>query len=148
MELNVMASSDLSSLLPSSKRLQNLYGRDGERTATVTVPVRRLDEFTEDAEPVDLLKIDVQGFERQVLEGAPATLSRTRAILIELNFQDHYEGEGSFADLATQLRKFGFEFWDMSLPERGPDGRASWADAVFVSPATASAIESSVSHGN
>jgi hypothetical protein len=135
MELNVTASSDLSSLLPFSKRLQELYGPGSTRTNTVTVPVRQLDEFTADSDPVDLLKIDVQGFERQVLRGASATLERTRAILIELNFQAHYDGEDSFADLSNLLvKEFGFEFWDMSLPERGPDHRATWADGVFLSP--------------
>jgi hypothetical protein len=135
MDLNVMSSSDLSSLLPPSKRLQELYGTGGACTKTVTVPVRQLDEFIADSGPVDLLKIDVQGFERQVLRGASATLKRTRAILIELNFQAHYDGEDSFADLSNLLvKEFGFEFWDMSLPARGPDRRATWADAVFLSP--------------
>ena len=135
MELNVMSSSDLSSLLPSSKRLEELYGAGSARTKTLSVGVRQLDDFIGDSDSVDLLKIDVQGFERQVLRGASETLKRTRVILIELNFQAHYEGEDSFVDLSNLLvKELGFEFWDMSLPARGPDHRATWADGVFLSP--------------
>jgi FkbM family methyltransferase len=58
----------------------------------VEVPVRRLDECLDEwgVERVDLMKMDVEGHEPHVLEGASAILStgRIRAVLCEFN--DHW----------------------------------------------------------
>jgi len=57
-----------------------------EQNAAVTVPMRRLDDVLAGAAPT-LVKIDVEGFEAQVLDGATATLAAPSllAILVELN---------------------------------------------------------------
>lgn len=44
------------------------------------IPMRRLDDFA--FADVDFIKIDVEGFERQVLEGARETLARCRPVVI------------------------------------------------------------------
>lgn len=54
---------------------------------TIELNVRRLDDIIERDRCVDLLKIDVEGFERQVLEGGWQTLLRSRYLLIELSLQ-------------------------------------------------------------
>jgi FkbM family methyltransferase len=51
----------------------------------VMVPVVRLDDVTSHLASVDLLKIDVEGFEVQVLKGATETLARTRLLLVEVS---------------------------------------------------------------
>jgi len=69
---------------------------------------------------VDLLKIDVQGFERAVLLGARRVLGSTRAVLIEVNLQSHHAGDDTLPTLWNQLAELGFSFWSL------------WADAAFV----------------
>jgi FkbM family methyltransferase len=49
------------------------------------LPVRRLDAVLDPDDRPDLLKIDVEGFERQVLQGAWETVLRSRYVLIELS---------------------------------------------------------------
>ena len=49
------------------------------------LPVRRLDAVLNSDDRPDLLKIDVEGFERQVLQGAWETVSRSRYVLIEVS---------------------------------------------------------------
>lgn len=134
--LHVTRTSSLSSLLQPSENLESQYtAQHAVIVQDIQVPVKRLDEVLPPDSVVDLLKIDVQGFERPVLLGGAETLKRTKAVLIEMNFVSHYEGDDSFASLSTLLtQEFGFEFWDMSLPHRGPSGRALWSDAVFVNP--------------
>jgi FkbM family methyltransferase len=45
-----------------------------------------LDRLLVDLAEVSLLKIDVQGYEKQVFAGAKQTLSKTKLLLVELNF--------------------------------------------------------------
>jgi len=51
----------------------------------IEVPVRRLDDLVRDANVIEwaLMKLDVEGFEPFVFEGATETLSRTRALAME-----------------------------------------------------------------
>ena len=49
------------------------------------LPVRRLDAVLDSDHRPDLLKIDVEGFERQVLQGAWETVTRSRYLLIEVS---------------------------------------------------------------
>jgi FkbM family methyltransferase len=51
----------------------------------LSLEVRRLDDVLDPTIHPDLLKIDVEGFERQVLEGAWETVRRSRYLLIELS---------------------------------------------------------------
>jgi FkbM family methyltransferase len=60
-----------------------------------------------------LLFIDVQGYELQVLQGAPALLRRRVPLVIEIS-PSHLEQHGSFAELVFLLR--GYEgYYDLGL---------------------------------
>jgi FkbM family methyltransferase len=139
--LHVTKASDFSSLLDPDHSIINAnYVRDSGAVVTEqTVEVFPLDDLLPADETVDLLKIDVQGFEREVLAGAASVLRRTRVVLVESNFQPHYR-QGSTFDSLFQLftRKLGFSFWNVSDPYRGMMGQALWADSVFVNPALVS----------
>lgn len=49
------------------------------------VPVERLDALVPGAEPIALLKVDVEGYERFVFEGAPQLLARTSCVFFEVS---------------------------------------------------------------
>ncbi|MHB8694015.1 MAG: FkbM family methyltransferase [Solirubrobacteraceae bacterium] len=78
---------------------------------TIEVDVRRLDELAVelDLEYVDCLKIDVEGFEHDVLEGAGTMLSRVGVVRVETFFVPVLKGQRLFADTDTLLRANGFE---------------------------------------
>ncbi|MFK3890340.1 FkbM family methyltransferase [Sphingomonas sp. NPDC079357] len=76
---------------------------------TETVPIATLDDMLADdpAQSV-FLKIDTQGHERAVLEGASATLARTTALLLELPVVPLYEGSWSFNEALAHIDALGF----------------------------------------
>jgi hypothetical protein len=81
-------------------------------TGTVTVPLARLDEvFGQYAGGDDrvLLKIDTQGTESAVLQGASAILNRIRGIQLELSIVPVYQGEHGYLDMIAALKGLGFE---------------------------------------
>jgi FkbM family methyltransferase len=60
------------------------------------------------------LKIDAQGFERQVLEGAQGILSKVRGIQLELSLVPLYRGQALFKELLDKLDSLGFDLCDVS----------------------------------
>jgi FkbM family methyltransferase len=75
----------------------------------IEVPMALLDDLVPAGLPVRLLKIDVEGYERFVLEGARETLARTDAVYFEVS-QDMYGRFGySVDDVFGLLRECGFE---------------------------------------
>lgn len=79
-----------------------------------TVQVTTLDDVASDflaGEDVVFIKIDVQGFESEVLKGAQHTLARAAGVHVELSFVPLYEGQSLFQDLWHHLSSLGFEPW-------------------------------------
>ncbi len=109
--LNILANLPSSSLLEPSPRCESLFNVSMETTARIQVPIRKLDEvFSEcDVEFLDLLKIDVQGYELEVLTAGTETLKRTRLIVIEVSFFEHYIGQPLFGEMYRYLVEMGFE---------------------------------------
>jgi FkbM family methyltransferase len=120
-----------STLLPLAG-LAAEYGSSATVVADEEVPVDTVDSVAEGQAigEVGLLKIDVQGAELEVLKGARRTLGRTIAVLLEINYVEHYEGACSFSDLHEYLRLNGFVLLGVSEPCLGRDN-ALWADAVY-----------------
>lgn len=77
--------------------------------AGVSVPMRSLDMLTKGFNHIALLKIDVEGYERFVLQGAEQTLRKTECIYFE-SWDVHFANYGySFSDVLMHLR--GFEVY-------------------------------------
>lgn len=102
----------------------------------IAVRTRLLDNLlTEIAwtEPIDLLKIDVQGAEIKVLRGASLTLARTRMAWIEVSFRPLYQGSAVFADVYAFMKSHGFRLTSLHEGFRGEQGELLQADALFCS---------------
>jgi FkbM family methyltransferase len=100
-------------------------------TGAETVRVARLDDVLDDDRPC-LLKLDVQGYEDRVLDGAPETLARAVLLECELSFAELYAGQASFRGIIDRLDDNGFEFVDLDpfFYDRA-DGRVLSIDALF-----------------
>jgi FkbM family methyltransferase len=136
-----------SSLYEPNTALLDLFQNLGELTRVVRqfpVETRRLDDLGE-VRDADYLKLDVQGAECDVIEGAAQVLSHTLVVHTEVEFVPLYIGQRLFAEVDQALRRNGFCFHRFA----GLAGRAFkplvyqnnvnamlsqalWADAIYV----------------
>lgn len=78
----------------------------------IETPVQRLDDLRDKVlftSPV-LLKMDVQGFEKEVLKGAINSLPQIDYLLFETSFVQMYDGEPLFDEMHDFVKELGFEF--------------------------------------
>jgi hypothetical protein len=80
--------------------------------STEEVPVYALDDFVPEHIncPVDLLKLDVQGYELMVLQGAARLLGRAAfpLIYLEICYVPQYRGQTSLPDMYSLLYGYGY----------------------------------------
>jgi FkbM family methyltransferase len=107
------------------------------RTDGQSMPASTLDALLagrlRDADRV-LMKLDVEGHEIEVLDGASAILPHVEVIVSEVAFYDlECTGHPTFADVSTALAGAGFVLYDFAaLASRNRDGRLRVGDVVFV----------------
>jgi FkbM family methyltransferase len=100
----------------------------------VAVKLARLDDFLPEMQlqrPV-FLKLDVQGYELQVLKGAQELLKSVDFLMAEVSFKELYKGQARFDDIYQFLKEAGFEYAGSLDPLLSPlDGTILQTDAVF-----------------
>jgi FkbM family methyltransferase len=135
-KLRVNRASVTNSLLDSDRRGDDYWGAnllDTERE--IDVQTVTLDDFcrTQRIEHVDVLKIDVQGAEYAVLEGARGLLERHAVDLIylEILMAPSYVGQREYHYYLTSLAALGYPLFDLfNLGRR--DGRLIQSDGIFL----------------
>jgi FkbM family methyltransferase len=134
-QINVSANSYSSSLLPMTHNHTDA-APGSEFVAAETVPVTTVVELVtaRGIEPArTLLKIDTQGYERQVLDGAGDLLPAFAAVSLELSFVPLYEGQQLFDELTQRLRDSGFTLYGLDAGFGDPrTGRMLQCDGLFV----------------
>jgi FkbM family methyltransferase len=105
------AESDMSSLLPQNATMRKI-SPSSQTTGQVEVPLQRLDQLPQLRDgrfTRMLLKIDVQGSELDVLEGARGLLDRIVGIQLETALVPLYVGEQGFRTTLDRLDELGFD---------------------------------------
>ena len=95
------------------------------------VPLRSLDSLAAECslDRLDLIKIDVEGHERQVLDGAAAILDRYRPPLV---METGHEAEGDRAAIHDRLRALGYRMLGILLDYGMAE--ADWPPYVALEP--------------
>lgn len=106
--LHLSRSADSSSLLPITQ--QSEYFQQTDEVGTLNVPVKTLDNVSRDwtPSPRQLLKLDVQGFELKVLQGAKRFLSECVYVYVECSEVELYEGQALRKEVESFLGTHGF----------------------------------------
>jgi FkbM family methyltransferase len=133
-EIHIAANSKSSSIL----NMLDAHLKAAPESAYVQseqTPLRRLDTVGPEyvhADSILFIKIDTQGFEAQVLKGAPNLLQRAVGLHMELSFVPLYEGQPIYDEMIDQVKALGFEMWSITPGFTDPQsGRMLQADAAF-----------------
>jgi FkbM family methyltransferase len=131
--INVSGRDDYSSLLPISKAQADNFPGTGQ-VGVCRVSTGPLPDFVQpsDLGLASLLKIDVQGFELEVLKSAEELLARFRWIYVECSFVPLYEGQALAEEIVAWLAARGFRLAGrFNSSHARTDGRLLQADLLF-----------------
>lgn len=141
LEINILKKPSHSSVLEPNYEILNRY------------PMKHLEHYDLDFKAVvdasdldsldfiakDFIKIDVQGYELKVLQGAKSSLKDILGLEVEIEFFELYKNQCSFGEIKDYLYQHGFEFVDftsLTRWERDTDkngiGTCLGADALFL----------------
>jgi len=133
-EINVSGNLVSSSVLPMTEA-HSTASANSAYVGSERVPIFRLDSLAADylsATSRHFIKIDTQGFESQVLDGASETLAGAQGLLCELSLVPLYEGQHLWLDMIERIEQAGFTLWAIQQGFTDPrDGRSLQINAVF-----------------
>jgi len=126
--------------LPFVKRFPN--GEDLQVVNSTPVKCNSLDNILRknNIQDIDFLKIDTQGSELQILQGAKETLKNSVfGIDVEVEFLPQYSEQPLFSEIDDYLKKLGFSLFDLDLarlkrkkyPKAQSKEQVLWAHAVY-----------------
>lgn len=135
--LNVYSENRMNSLLQPDDEPSNLMKAKLAESSVAEIYVETLDNFClkNGVVKIDILKVDTQGFDLNVLNGARELLAahRIATILLEINFVPMYKNQPSFAEIHQFLSDFGYKLVNLYNHARHNDSIA-WCDACYVMP--------------
>lgn len=134
-EINISANTVSSSLLP----MKEVHRRAAPQSTYVgkqTVSMRRLDEAIAGlitSEGDLFLKIDTQGYEKEVLRGASSLMARIAVLQLELSLTPLYENAPTFSEMVSFTEGLGYELFSL-VPgfQDGRTGRLFQVDGFFL----------------
>lgn len=133
--INISANSYSSSFLPTSGRHLDISPAS-RVVATEDVPVTTVDALVKEHSlnaGSAMLKVDTQGYEDLVLDGAQATLPQLSVVQLELSMVELYAGQQLFGQLLKRMNDTGFSLYALDPAYADPKtGQMLWADGIFV----------------
>lgn len=104
---------DVTSTGCSIYKEESVFFKEGDH---INLPMYRLDEIVPLEANMEFLKMDVQGAEIDVLEGAEKILEKIKWIYLEVSFVDCNRGAPLFSEVFLYLNKRGYHVCDICDP--------------------------------
>lgn len=134
LELTITSNLDSSSLLKPNKNLETLYGVTPDEVIRSRVVTGDSIISDQKLPAPDLLKLDVQGFELEVLEGLKENLHCIGFVIAELSFVQQYDNQPLAHEIISMLSSKGFDLWAFGS-ETVVGARLIEVDCLFVNRA-------------
>lgn len=97
------------------------------------IPITTLDQLYDQFQwtgPIGL-KIDTEGYEHLVVQGASRLLQETEFVIAEVSVARRFEDSYSFAEFITLMQREGFVAHDVLDAPRTPSGELGYLDVFF-----------------
>ncbi|MEO1516124.1 MAG: FkbM family methyltransferase [Bacteroidota bacterium] len=124
------------SFLPSAPEGIETWGKSTlETKQLLEVPMETIDNLVEEhgIAQIDILKMDTQGTEHLVMEGARRSIEqgKIRLIYTELIVMPIYTGQMPLDEILRMYREHGFELYSL-YQSTDQDGRLKFMDGIFI----------------
>ena len=131
---NINASRPTNSLLPAAKGLQSDLQGLCKTVDQVEVAVISIDDYRAQhrLDRIDIIKLDLQGYDYHALIGARKALQGARVVLVEVLFTEIYRGCHLFPDIIHLMGEYGFRLFTLAGIHYGSHDELLWADAIFI----------------
>ncbi|MCW3076483.1 MAG: hypothetical protein JWO32_1092 [Bacteroidetes bacterium] len=132
-ELNITrnkVSSSLNKISATSSDTKN-YNQELATVSKINIETKPLDHYSKDQQ-ILFIKIDVQGHEIQVLEGAPESLKNARYLLIEMSNHTIYSEGCKYYEVDAWLRNHNYKLVDIIVTTRKSGLFLSEFDAIYM----------------
>lgn len=134
-QINIAGNSVSSSVLPMLRSHSDV-AVGSAYVSTELVPINTLDQVAAKYLKPDsklFVKIDTQGFEWQVLDGAVEVLELAQGVICELSLVPLYEGQRLWRDIIDRLDQEGFMLWALQRGFTDPrTGQTLQMDGIFL----------------
>jgi FkbM family methyltransferase len=125
-----------SSVLPRNENCERYFDAATTLKEVRELQATSLDDWFDRAglNRVDIIKLDLQGYELQALRGAEGILRRGVAcVYIEINFVPFYEGSVTFGEIDSFMRSRGYKLFNLyNTCTHLPEGQIGSGDALYV----------------
>jgi FkbM family methyltransferase len=123
---------ETSSLLKIKEEMKELSFVNTKLNRVINIETLKLDDILKNnTEIIDLLKIDVQGTEHKVLNGAVNSSKFIKYIWTEVSFKALYEGSSTFQEVYDKLLSLGFILLEITEGHRAPNNELLQANCLF-----------------
>ncbi len=132
LNMHVSKSDDSSSLLPITSKQNELFpGTAEDRIESVHVGLLENYLHADQIKSPSMLKIDVQGYELEVLSGALSMLSSFDYIYVECSYIELYKGQSLARDVISMLYQNGFSVKGVYNTTYDRNGECVQSDFLF-----------------
>ncbi|MEQ9116175.1 MAG: FkbM family methyltransferase [Rickettsiales bacterium] len=120
---------NISNISARSSVLKRLDPRKNEEFSNKKVEMVTLDSLSEEFVGNIGLKLDVEGYEAEILKGAAKTLQSVEFVIVETSISPRFENGSKFSDIVSILAKYNIELYDILTPlYKAP----TYMDCLFV----------------
>lgn len=131
---NINAARPTNSLLDVSDKIEPELKELCQLVKKIQVPITTIDDYCDriKLERVDVLKLDLQGYDFYALKGAHRMLRNVKIVLVEALFSELYKGCELFPSILNLMIDEGFMLYTISGLHYGKNDQLQWADAIFI----------------
>jgi FkbM family methyltransferase len=131
-EMHIASRITASSLLDlNPEKVDGLYADALTEKTTLPIKITTIEHEIPHNAPVDILKMDVQGYEMEVLKGCGTVLKNIKLIVLEINNHDGFKNAPTYFEIDEFMRENNFELNDL-LPNYREAGKLMDWDAIYV----------------